>query len=394
MARKSTKGAQGAGTIRKRSDGRWEARYTTGFDPQTGKQVQRSIYAKTQKEVREKLRSITAEIDKGTYTEPLKITVGEWLDIWLEEYTGNMKPHTKKSYEATVKNHIKPVLGKTRLQELTPVHVQKFINGLTNLKNDGKLLNPKTAKNIHGVLHSALQQAVRIGYLRTNPASMTVLPRRFASEINPLKDDEVVRFLEIIKGHKFEYLYLVDLFTGIRQSEIIGLQWDDIDFDQGCITIRRQLQFLGSKYGGYQFTSPKNNKIRQIYPAKFVMDTLRQQKRRQAEMQLLVGPAWSNQDNLVFTDELGKHLNHDLIYRHLKRIFVQMGLPKLRFHDLRHSYAVLSIQAGDDVKTVQENLGHYSAAFTLDVYGHVTEQMKRNSSERMEQYIHTLEKVR
>ena len=305
-----------------------------------------------------------------------------------------MKPHTKKSYEATVKNHIKPVLGKTRLQELTPVHVQKFINGLTNLKNDGKLLNPKTAKNIHGVLHSALQQAVRIGYLRTNPASMTVLPRRFASEINPLKDDEVVRFLEIIKGHKFEYLYLVDLFTGIRQSEIIGLQWDDIDFDQGCITIRRQLQFLGSKYGGYQFTSPKNNKIRQIYPAKFVMDTLRQQKRRQAEMQLLVGPAWSNQDNLVFTDELGKHLNHDLIYRHLKRIFVQMGLPKLRFHDLRHSYAVLSIQAGDDVKTVQENLGHYSAAFTLDVYGHVTEQMKRNSSERMEQYIHTLEKVR
>ena len=159
------------------------------------------------------------------------------------------------------------------------------------------------------------------------------------------------------------------------------------------MTIRRQLQFLGSKYGGYQFTSPKNNKIRQIYPAKFVMDTLRQQKRRQAEMRLLAGPAWSNPNSLVFTDEFGKHLNHDLVYRHLKRLFIKMGLPKLTFHDLRHSYAVLSIQAGDDIKTVQENLGHYSAAFTLDVYGHVTEQMKRSSSERMEQYIHMLDKA-
>ena len=141
MARKSTRGAQGSGSIRKRPDGRWEARYTSGVNPQTGKQVQHSIYGKTQKEVREKLRSITAKIDKGIYTEPIRITLGEWLDIWLKEYTGNMKPHTKKSYEATVKNHIKPVLGKVRIQELTPVHIQKFINGLTNSKDDSKPLN-------------------------------------------------------------------------------------------------------------------------------------------------------------------------------------------------------------------------------------------------------------
>lgn len=390
MPRKGKKNAQGAGTIRKRTDGRWEARFTTGFDPATGKQVQKSIYGKTQKEVREKLTQITAELDDGTYMEPSKILLADWLNTWLAEYTGSTKPHTKRSYEATIENHIKPALGDKTLRELTPVHVQRFVNHLESKKSNDKSLNPKTVKNIHGVLHSALQQAVRIGYLKVNPASLTILPKRSKAEITPLKDQQVGQFLSAIKGHEFEYLYLVDLFTGVRQSELLGLKWEDIDFGQGIITIRRQLQFLGHKYGGYQFTTPKNNKTRQIIPAQFVIDVLRQQRCHQIEMRFKAGPAWNNSENLVFTDSLGHHLKHDLIYRQLKRIFAQMGIPYLRFHDLRHSYAVLSIQAGDDIKTIQENLGHYSAAFTLDVYGHVTEQMKRDSSERMDRYIHNL----
>lgn len=120
------------------------------------------------------------------------------------------------------------------------------------------------------------------------------------------------------------------------------------------------------------------------------MDVLHSPKRRQSEMKLAVGPAWSNGDDLVFTNELWHHLKHDLIYRHLKRIFAKMNTPTLLFHDLRHSYAVFSIQAGDDIKTVQENMGYYSTAFTLDVYGHVTDRMRGNSSERMDRYIHEL----
>lgn len=390
MPRKAKKNAQGAGTIRKRSDGRWEARYTIGFDPATGKQKQKSIYGRTQKEVRERLAEITVQLDQKTYEEPVKMCLDEWLDIWLAEYLGNTKPHTRKSYEATIENHIKPALGKRQLQDLTPVQIQQFVNHLVNRKDEGKRLNPKTVKNIHGVLHSALHQAVRIGYLKTNPASLTILPKRSKAEITPLQDEQVAQFLQAIKGHPFEYVYLVDLFTGIRQSEILGLEWDDVDFTRGQITIRRQLQFLGHKYGGYCFTTPKNNKTRQIIPATFVMEILRKQRIRQIEQQLAAGPAWDNTDGLVFTDELGHHLKHDLIYRHLKRIFAQMDIPNLRFHDLRHSYAVMSIQAGDDIKTVQENLGHYSAAFTLDVYGHVTEQMRRDSSERMDRYIEKL----
>ena len=312
------------------------------------------------------------------------------MDIWQSEYLGSAKPHTRKSYEATIENHIKPAIGKKQLQELTPVLIQRFVNHLQNQKDVEKPLNPKTVKNIHGVLHSALQQAVRIGYLKTNPASLTILPKRSNAEITPLQDKQVAQFLQSIKGHPFERVYLVDLFTGIRQSEILGLKWEDIDFERGQITIRRQLQFLGHNHGGYCFTTPKNNKTRQIIPARFVMDVLKRQRIRQMEQRLAAGPAWDNCDDLVFTDELGHHLKHDLIYRHLKRIFANMDLPSLRFHDLRHSYAVLSIQAGDDIKTVQENLGHYSAAFTLDVYGHVTEGMKRDSAERMERYIEKL----
>jgi len=338
MPHKAKKNAQGAGTIRKRSDGRWEAQYTVGFDPATGKQKQKSIYGKTQKEVRERLAEITVQLDQNTYQEPVKMLLSEWLDIWLSEYLGSAKPHTKKSYEAIAENHIKPALGKKQLQELTPVLIQQFVNHLQNQKDTEKALNPKTVKNIHGVLHSALQQAVRIGYLRTNPASLTILPKRSNAEITPLQDEQVVQFLQAIKGHPFEWVYLVDLFTGIRQSEILGLKWEDIDFEHGQITIRRQLQFLGHKYGGYRFTTPKNNKIRQIIPAKLVMDVLKRQRIRQMEQRLAAGPAWDNSDDLVFTDELGYHLKHDLVYRRLKRIFADMGIPSLRFHDLRHPY--------------------------------------------------------
>ena len=196
---------------------------------------------------------------------------------------------------------------------------------MVNQKDARKRLNPKTVKNIHGGVHSALHQAVRIGYLKTNPASLAILPKRSKTEIASLQDEQATQFLQAIKGHPFDRIYLVDLFTGIRQSEILGLKWEDVDFERRQITIRRQLQFLGHKYGGYRFTTPKNNKTPQIIPATFVMDVLRRQRIRQMEQRLAAGSAWKNADDLVFTDELGHHLKHDLIYRHLKRIFKNMG---------------------------------------------------------------------
>lgn len=401
MPRKSSGGrnAAGTGSIRKKivkRDGKeyayWEARYTDGFDPGTGKQIQRSITGKTQKEVAQRLKAITASIDTGTYIPPSKMTVGEWLDIWQKDYLGNAKPHTKKSYQGIIKNHIVPKIGAIRLSELTSIQVQRMLNSIRSIKktNLGYEVNPKTVKNIHGVLHSALGQAVQCGLIRTNPADHAVLPKRTKADIHVLEDEMLPNFLREIEGHPFQYLYIVDLFTGMRQSELLGLQWPDIDFTEKTITVKRQLQYLGSSHGGYCYATPKNNKSRMIMLPELAVQALERQRERQNEMCRLVGGAWNNPDNLVFTNELGEHIKHDLVYRHLKRIFKRIGAPNLRFHDLRHSYAVLSLRSGCDIKTVQENLGHYAAAFTLDTYAHVTTYMRREGAEKINRFMDKL----
>ena len=383
MPRKQTRNAQGGGTIRRRSDGRWEARYTAGRDPGTGKQIQKSIYGKTQAEVRKKLQQACIAIDEGTYVEPSKLTVGGWLGIWVENYTQNLKPYTKKSYNTQIKKHIKPALGAIKLTSLNTVEIQRFYNGLLKGKEDTEPLSPKTIKNIHGVLHKALEQAVEIGYLRYNVSDACKLPRVEKPNIKPLEEKEMAVFLEAIKGHQYENIYIVDLFTGMRQGEILGLTWDCINFKNGTILIYRQLQKID---GEYHFVSLKNDKSRRIMPAPAVMRVLQNQRQIQNEWKFKAGAAWENSD-LVFTNQLGGHLAHFTVYKHFKKVVREIGIPDARFHDLRHSYAVAALQAGDDVKTVQETLGHHAASFTLDVYGHVSERMMKDSSKRMEEFI-------
>lgn len=321
------------------------------------------------------------------------MSIGEWLDTWQKEYLGNTKAHTKKSYEGIIRNHILPEIGAVKLSALTPIQVQRLINGVKSTKksSQNQPVNPKTVKNVHGVLHSALNQAVQCGYIRTNPADRTILPKRSKAEIHVLEDKQVLEFLKAIQGHRFEYLYQLDLFTGLRQSELLGLQWPDIDFEHQTIQVKRQLLYLGGGNKGYQYAIPKSNKPRTVVLPDLALQALRLQQKKQNELHLLVGPAWNNLDNLVFTDEMGSHLKHDVVYRNLKRIFTTMGVPNLRFHDLRHSYAVLSLQSGCDIKTVQENLGHYAAAFTLDTYGHVTEQMRRDGADKINRYVEGME---
>lgn len=388
MTTKATKNAKGGGTIRKRSDGRWEARYTLGIDPKTGKQIQKSVYGKTQKEVRQKLTAITAEIDDGTYMDIPRLKTADWLNTWVTEYIGNVKSSTRKSYQDHVRLNIIPYIGNVPLSKVTAAMIQQMYNELQAEKE----LSPKTIKNVHGVLHRALEQAQKMGYIRSDPLVAVTLPRIERKQIKPLEDEELSAFLKEIRGNPYELVYFVTVFTGLRQGEVLGLTWDCVNFEKQTLLINKQ---HGKKKGTreYCFSSLKNDRPRVIEAADGVMDALKKQQLRQQRWAARLKDGWDNPDNLVFTTEAGRYLCNQTVYLAFKKIVRRLHLDATRFHDLRHTYAVNSLKSGDDIKTVQENLGHQTAAFTLDVYAHATNSMKRESANRMDQYIHSVTKT-
>ncbi len=396
----SKKNAAGCGNIRKKIVKRngkeypyWEARYTVGFDPGTGKQIQKSVTGKSQKEVAQKLKEMTAALDAGTYIAPNKMTVTQWLDTWQAEYLANVKPSTVSSYEATIRNHLKPGIGAIRLDSLTTHDIQEFYNSLRSPTEKRKALSSKTIKNIHGILHHSLQQAMLNNYIRINPANACVLPKVSRKKVKPMNEHQIADFLKAIKGHKYENMFLVALFTGIREGEVCGLQWECVDFVNGTILIDKQLQSLRGKVRGdrekYTLIPTKNGKERTITAAPFIMDLLWKTKRAQDANRKDFGADFLEND-LVFTDEIGNRVTPQALYRAFKLVVTELGMKDVRFHDLRHSYAVVSLKSGDDVKTVQENLGHATSAFTLDTYGHVTEKMKKDSADRMQTFIESV----
>ena len=390
MPRKSnTRAAQGSGTIRQRPDGRWEARFTIGRDPGTGRQIQRSVYGATQQEVRKKLAEAVAALDAGNYFEPSKMTLGRWVEIWLQEYMGDKKYLTVKHYKAQCRAHIVPSLGAVKLSELTTPQIQSFYNGL---QRGG--MAAKSVRNVHGILTKCLSTAVQVGYLRDNPASRVTLPKVEKKEIRPLSDEQVKAFLTVSAGDEYEIILKTILFTGLREAEATGLTWDCIDFKAGIIKVCKQLQKRPQQDGGFTFAPLKSNKTRIIKPAPFVLSLLERRRREQVEQRFRAGELWTGWSNaeerktaLVFTTATGGNLSPQTVYNHYKKLARKIGAPDSRVHDLRHTFAVLSLQNGDDVKTVQGNLGHATAAFTLDVYGHVSERMKEDSAARMEAYI-------
>lgn len=378
--------AQGSGTIRKKTVTRngkqytyWEARITTGRDPGTGKQVQQSFTGKTQKEVREKMQAAAVAVNTHTYTPPQRMTVGGWLDTWAAEYIGNLKPNTIRIYRSNIRRQIKPALGAVRLSDLRPHDVQRFVNGLDEL-------SPASIRLAYKVLHMALEKAVQQEFIPRNPASNCVLPKVEQEEICPLTDEQVTALLQAAKGSPLEQLITVALFTGLRLSELLGLTWDSVNLAKGSITVNKQLSDPHLREYGF-FISPKNGKTRILTPAVSVINALKAQRHRQLEMRLKAGQIWDNPHELVFTLADGSSVDQWRVHRDFRELLTAAGIENARFHDLRHTYAVNAIRAGDDIKTIQGNLGHSSAAFTLDRYGHFTERMKQDSAARMDSFM-------
>lgn len=359
------KSAKGTGTIRKKTVTRsgkeytyWEARITTGRDPGTGKQIQRSFTGKTQKEVREKMQAAAVEVNQGTYTTPSKLTVSQWLDIWQRDYLGGVKPSTVRNYRDLIRLHIKPALGAVRLQDLHAHMVQSFINGIDRA--------PATVRLICGVLSTALEKAMELNYIRQNPVKQCTLLRKEQKEIHPLDDGELAALLAAAQGGELEHFITVVLFTGMRMSELLGLTWDCVDYNSGTITVNKQLAPPAQRKTGEVFTTPKSHKPRTVAAAPSVLATLKAQRRRQIEHQLRTGPMWDNAHNLIFTNESGGLIPQRNLERRFRAVANAAGLERIRFHNTRHTCAVNSIRAGDNIKTIQGNLGHASAAFRTD----------------------------
>lgn len=398
--------SNGDGTIRRRSDGTWEGRYSVGTNPGDGKLIRKSVYGRTRPEVAEKLRAATADVDQGTYLDPTRLTVRQWFEIWLTEYMAAVKPLTVQQYRSMSESHIFPALGAVKLSKLTAPQLQKFYNQLAvdgkkkRRKNPdtgemetvsaGEPLSAKTIRNIYDIMSKALNVAVSQGMIRENVNGRTTVPKVIRKEVKPLDEEMQRRFIDALDGHKYRDLFLVYLFCGLRESEAIGLTWDCVDFRTGTLKVYRQWQRIPGNWSEFHFVLLKNDKSRKIRLSPFVLDIFTREYRTQfpddgriVDYQELM----ERMQKFIFTDQKGRPLNPAPVYENFKKLAAGIGIPEARLHDLRHTFAVNSLSEGDSPKTVQENLGHHSAAFTLDVYGHVTEKMREESAQRQQAMI-------
>jgi integrase len=369
------RGANGEGGISRRRDGSWMARYTV--QTPTGRK-RKVIYAKSQAEARRKLTEALANRDKGFTYDAEGLTVEGYLARWLEDSVrGSVKATTYQSYASLVRLHICPTLSGTKLATLTPAHVQTLYR--TKL-DEG--LAPKTVKYIHTTLHRALRQAVRWGLVPRNAAAEADPPRVSTPEMSPLSPIQARTLLQAAKGNRLETLYVLAVSTGMRQGELLGLGWEDVDLEAGVVRVRRTLTLAK---GGPRLTEPKTKGSRRsIRLTASAVEALERHRECQEAERAARGDGW-NAWGLVFCTRRGTPIRRDNLHdEHWKPLLRRAGLPDIRFHDLRHTCATLLLTKVVHPKIVSEMLGHSSITITLDTYSHVIPSLGEVAANAME----------
>ena len=372
----NTRRGNGEGSIYKRKDGRWVGVINVGYEG--GKRRRKSFYGDTRRQVADRLAGALRDTKLGLALTEDQITVGQFLDTWLVEVAKpKLRPLTYRSYESIVGEHLKPVFGRTRLAKLRPTAIQRYLNAVGD---DG--LNPHTVRNIRAVLRTALALAQRWGLISQNPASLVELPRMPSTEIAPLTRTEARQMVSALKGDRLEALYTLTLTLGLRQGEALGLRWSDVDFEASTINVEATLQRYGRSY---HLNEPKSRRSRRRLPLPpSLVNRLLRHRTLQLEDRLRAGSAWStNQWDLVFLTERGRPLSGPTVTRRLQRLLVQAGLPKKRFHDLRHSAASFMLAEGVPMRVITEILGHSDASLTANVYAHVAPELQREATDRV-----------
>ena len=381
---------QGDGTIRKRSDGRWEARIIIGHK-NDGTPMYKSAFAKTQKSALKQLHQLLDLYRDVDLTEECRMTLGEWMDKWMDEYMiFTIKENTIKGYRSQIDHQIKPFIGHKQLASLTTADIQKFYN---KIKKEGRVhphpihghvLSDSMVRKIHMMLHEAMEVAVRERYIVRNPTDNTTIPKKTTTEKQVLDDSQLNRFLEAIQGEPYWHdFFYVEVMTGLRRGEICGIKWSDIDFNEGTLCIKRSVST--KEGGGVSIGETKTDAGARTIIMPPSVATLLWKKRSDAVNEW-VFPHYTNPSD---------PLHPSSAYKKLKTLLKRLELPLLRFHDLRHTFATQATDGGVDPKTLAGILGHTDASFTLDTYTHVTSDMQRGASaivnNMMQQFLITEE---
>lgn len=370
-----SKRPDGDGLVRKRDDGRWEGRIVVGHKDD-GKPIFRYVLAHTQKELTKKLHAKILEYRGVELSEDSSMTLAEWLEKWLTEYKVNtVRESTLERYRTDLTNHVIPRLGYKKISFITTNDIQKMYvdikgNGRIHNRNEkGTALSNSVVRSIHMMLHQAFEDAVKERLISKNPTKGTTIPKKSRGELQVLNKEQLDRFLaEVDKDDIWRDFFYTELTTGLRRGEICGLKWCDFDEKRGTLSICRNA--TAKKGGGVSIGETKTDTgNRLIYLPESTVKLLKVRK-KQALTEWIFPNPYRPEDPLLPNGA----------YQKLKKILKSAGLPSIRFHDLRHTFATHALTSGVDAKTLSKILGHTNASFTLDTYTHVTSDMQERAA--------------
>lgn len=388
------KRGNGEGTINKRKDGLWCAQYSTEKD---GKKIRRSVYAKTRKEANDKMQQKLKEATADIIIENSNMTLSEWMIQWLREFKKNqLKITTYQNYILNYETHIKgSTVGDIPLDKLTTSALQKYYNSkLEGGRSDGKgALSVRTVRYLYIIINGALEQACRNGILSTNVNKNTVLPSKKKTEFVPLTIDEVRKFLSVAKEDRLYPLYLLEIYSGLRKGEILGLKWGDIDIYGKKLRIHNNLCIVKNdnkdedlKYK-LILQEPKTEKSKRILPLNdLVIQELKNHKKRQNIEKMEYRDIYED-NGMVFARMDGSYINPRELLRRFQSLLKKAGIEQKRFHDMRHTFASILLNENENPKVIQDLLGHSNISTTIDIYSHVLEETKIKSIDKLTQKI-------
>lgn len=373
---------EGSVSTKKRADGRWMAVVDHGWVD--GKRRRQTVYGRTRKQAVDALQAALRAKSDGLAPAPARLTVGQYLTAdWLPGAQTSVRSSTYGSYRSIVDVHLVPAFGKTRLTALTVADVERLLRAKAAAG-----LSPRRCQMIRAVLRIALGRAVRNSLLPRNVAALAAAPRQERHEIEPFAPDEIRTLLAAVRGHRLEAVIVLAVTSGLRMGELLGLSWPDVDLERGTLTVRAALAKIE---GQWDLVPPKSSASRRtIALPEMGIVALRAHRTRQLEERLRSGGAWDPSReghepwNLVFPTTAGRPLDGPNVLRTFHAILKDAGLPRRRFHDLRHSAATALLVAGVSARVVQSILGHSQISLTLGTYSHAIPELQKDAAERMD----------